>query len=69
MKTALIEEATGIVGGNLADLLTAGQDWTVYGMARRPGRREGILPIAVDFQDAGAVAAALKDVRDERFIP
>lgn len=62
-KTALIVGVTGIVGGNLADLLAGRTDWTVYGMARRPGRREGILPIAVDLQDTGAVAAALKAVK------
>ena len=62
-KTALIVGVTGIVGGNLAELLLAEKDWTVYGMARRPGQREGILPIAVDLQDAEAVAAALKGVK------
>src|SRR5579862_1351095 len=62
-KTALIVGVTGIVGGNLAELLLAEKDWTVYGMARRPGQREGILPIAVDLQDAEAVAAALKEVK------
>ena len=63
MKTALIVGATGIVGRNLADLLISEKNWTIYGAARRPGQREGILPIPVDLQDAAAVAAALKDVR------
>ena len=63
MKTALIVGATGIVGRNLADLLISEKDWTVYGAARRPSRREGILPIAVDLQNAAAVATALKDVK------
>ncbi len=62
-KTALIVGVSGIVGRNLADLLSAEQDWIVYGVARRPGQREGIIPIAVDLQDAAAVKAALKDVK------
>ncbi len=61
-KTALVVGVSGIVGRNLADLLVA-EGWTVYGAARRPGVREGIIPVAVDLQDAVAVAAALKDVR------
>jgi nucleoside-diphosphate-sugar epimerase len=62
-KTALIVGVSGIVGRNLADLLIAEQDWIVYGVARRPGQRDGILPIAVDLQDAAVVKAALKDVK------
>jgi nucleoside-diphosphate-sugar epimerase len=62
-KTALIVGVTGIVGGNLADRLIAEGDWTVYGMARRPGKREGIIPIAADLQDAVAVKAALKETK------
>jgi nucleoside-diphosphate-sugar epimerase len=62
-KTALIVGVSGIVGRNLADLLITEQDWTVYGVARRPGQREGIIPIAVDLQDAAAVRSALKDVK------
>jgi nucleoside-diphosphate-sugar epimerase len=61
-KTALIVGVSGIVGGNLADLLVNEGDWTVYGMARRPGRREGVSSIAVDLQDAAAVEAALRSV-------
>jgi nucleoside-diphosphate-sugar epimerase len=62
-KTALIVGVSGIVGGNLADLLTSLEDWQVYGLARRPGRREGMIPVAVDLQDAAAVYAALKDIK------
>ncbi len=61
-KTALIVGVSGIVGRNLADRLIAEKDWTVYGLARHPGQREGIRPIAVDLQDAAAVQAALKGV-------
>jgi dTDP-4-dehydrorhamnose reductase len=62
-KTALIVGVSGIVGRNLADLLIAEKDWTVYGMARRPGEREGVVSVAVDLQDDAAVDAVLKDVK------
>ena len=63
MKTALIVGASGMVGGNLAKLLIAEKDWNVYGMARRPGQRESVTPLAVDIQDAAAVREALKDIK------
>jgi GDP-D-mannose dehydratase len=53
-KSALIVGVSGIVGRNLADLLIAENDWQIYGMARRPGERKGIVPIAADLQDASA---------------
>ena len=62
-KTALIVGVSGIVGGSLADCLIAEGDWTIYGVARRPGERTGIIPIAVDLQDANAAKLALKDVK------
>jgi nucleoside-diphosphate-sugar epimerase len=62
-KTALIVGVTGIVGGNLADLLIAQKDWTVYGIARHPSQRKGLLPISVDLQDRTAVADALRDLK------
>src|SRR5271155_1383105 len=62
-QTALIVGVSGIVGRNLADLLISQKDWQIYGMARRPGQREGILSIAVDLQDAAAVEIAVKDVK------
>ncbi len=62
-KTAVVVGVSGIVGRNLADLLIAEQDWTVYGIARRPGQREGVISIAVDLQDAAAVKAALEDIK------
>jgi nucleoside-diphosphate-sugar epimerase len=62
-KTALIVGVSGIVGGNLADHLIGEKDWTVYGVARRPGQREGIIPIALDLQDADAAKLALADVK------
>jgi nucleoside-diphosphate-sugar epimerase len=62
-KTALIVGVSGIVGRNLADLLVAEKDWRVYGVARRPGERAGIIPIAVNLQDTTAVERALKDIK------
>ena len=63
MKTALIVGVSGMVGGNLAKLLIAEKDWNVYGMARRPGQRESVTPLAVDIQDAAAAREALKDIK------
>lgn len=62
-KTALIIGVSGIVGGNLAEHLVAAGDWTVYGVARRPGQRDGVTPVAVDLQDAAAVREALRNVK------
>ncbi len=62
-KKALIVGVSGIVGGNLADRLIAEGDWTIFGVARRPGKRAGITPIAVDLQDPGAARLAIKDVK------
>jgi nucleoside-diphosphate-sugar epimerase len=62
-KSALIVGVSGIVGRNLADQLIAEGDWQVYGMARRPGERRGIVPIAADLQDRSAVEIALKDIK------
>lgn len=62
-KVALIVGASGIVGGNLADLLLQEQEWKVYGVARRPGRKEGMTSIPVDLQEPSAVHAALKSVK------
>src|SRR6201992_592576 len=63
MKTALIVGASGMVGGNLASLLVSEKDWKLYGMARRPGERAGVTPIAVDLRDAEAVKAAVKGLK------
>src|SRR5580692_5926217 len=63
MKTALIVGVSGMVGGNLANLLVAQKDWSVYGMARRPGARDGVRPIAVDLRDAEAVKRALAGLK------
>ena len=62
-RTALIVGVSGIVGGNLAECLIAQGDWTVYGLARRPGERNGVTPIAVDVQDANATRAAVKEIK------
>lgn len=62
-NTALIVGVSGIVGRNLADLLIAQKNWTVYGMARQPGQREGIIPVAVDLREAALVDAAVIDIQ------
>lgn len=60
---ALIVGVSGIVGGNLADLLLSQNGWQVYGLARNPGNREGMIPVPVDLQDAAAVRDALKETK------
>lgn len=62
-KTALIVGVSGIVGGNLADHLISEGGFTIYGAARRPGARTGVIPIAVDLQEAEATKAALENVK------
>ena len=47
-KTALIAGVTGIVGLNLAAHLTAQDDWTVYGLARKPSASADFRPLAAD---------------------
>lgn len=67
-KTALVAGASGIIGSATATHLMQG-GWTVHGIARRPVEQDGVLPVAVDLQDASATAAALAGVRaDALFI-
>jgi len=60
MNTALIVGASGIVENNLADHLITEKGWTVYGLTRNAGRREGTLLIANNLQEADAVHSPLK---------
>jgi len=62
MKRALVVGVSGLIGGNLVDALLAEKDWTVYGVARRPGERAGFTSIALDLRDAEATREALKNV-------
>jgi nucleoside-diphosphate-sugar epimerase len=63
-KTALVVGASGIVGSATAALLVE-QGWTVHGLARRPAAQAGVQPVAADLLDAGATAAALRDVHPD----
>lgn len=58
---ALVVGASGIVGSATAALLNE-RGWTVHGLARRPVEQAGVVPVAVDLQDAAATAAALADI-------
>lgn len=58
---ALIVGSTGIVGGNLATLLIE-EGWKVYGLARKPGSIEGVIPIAADLLKLNSLVTALKEV-------
>ncbi len=62
-KTALIVGSTGIVGQNLATLLHAHSDWSVYGLARRPLDTPGVIPVAADLLSPESLAAALREIR------
>jgi nucleoside-diphosphate-sugar epimerase len=59
-KTALVVGASGIVGLNLAKLLASKNDWSVYGLSRKPATSEGIQPVAANLQDPRSVESALK---------
>lgn len=61
MSVALIAGSTGIVGGNLTDLLVT-RGWTVYGLARKPSPHDGVIPLAADLRDRVGVLAALADI-------
>jgi nucleoside-diphosphate-sugar epimerase len=63
-KTALVVGASGIAGIAIADLLVS-KGWHVYGLARRPGERTGVTPVAADLQDAEATKAALAGVNPD----
>ena len=60
---ALIAGSTGIVGLNLATLLAARADWTVYGLARRPSASARIHAIAADLLQPEDLRTALADLR------
>jgi nucleoside-diphosphate-sugar epimerase len=55
---ALIVGASGIVGSATADVLSAA-GWNVSGLARRPVKAAGVIPIAADLLDLASVTAAL----------
>jgi nucleoside-diphosphate-sugar epimerase len=61
-RIALVVGSTGIVGLNLATHL-AKQDWTVFGLARRPSTPAGVQAVAADLLDPASLAAALKEVK------
>ena len=60
----MVVGASGIVGSATASLLVE-QGWTVHGLARRPGKLRGVLPLAADLLDAAGTAAALQAVQPD----
>jgi nucleoside-diphosphate-sugar epimerase len=62
--TALVVGTSGIVGSAIAALL-AQEEWTVFGLARRPPAQLGVIPIAADLNDATGLAAALAEVKPD----
>ena len=61
-KVALVVGSTGIVGLTLAKHLASQEEWTVYGLARRPSAPEGVQPVAADLLDPASLRKALKGV-------
>jgi nucleoside-diphosphate-sugar epimerase len=62
--TALVVGTSGIVGGATAALLVQ-EGWTVFGLARRPAARPGVIPIAADLADAAGIASSLAEVKPD----
>ncbi|MGA2248470.1 MAG: efflux transporter outer membrane subunit, partial [Verrucomicrobiota bacterium] len=61
-KTALIVDATGIIGYNLAEHLVH-RGWRTVGLARRPVNSiKSLIPIAADLLDAEGLELALADI-------
>ena len=54
--SALIVGSSGIVGSAAAELLAA-QGWPVAGLARKPVRQDGVIPVAADLQDPSSLSA------------
>jgi len=61
-KTALIVGASGIVGLNLANRLAQQEDWTVYGLSRKPAASDQILPVAADLLNPESLQSALSGI-------
>ena len=62
-KHALIVGASGLIGRQLAEYLAETGGWEVTGLSRHGrGLPGGVTPVAVDLNDAAAVARALKPV-------
>jgi nucleoside-diphosphate-sugar epimerase len=62
-KIGLIVGATGIVGLNLATHLAQQEDWTVYGLARKPVLPVGVRPVAADLLDSFSVMGAVRELQ------
>lgn len=60
-RTALVVGVSGIGGGYTARALVE-EGWTVYGLARRPGPIEGVIPVAADLLDEAGLVTALGEV-------
>ena len=61
VSSALVVGSTGIVGLNLSNYLQE-HGWKVYGLARSPGKHNGVSPITADLLDTASVEKALKDI-------
>jgi nucleoside-diphosphate-sugar epimerase len=59
--TALVVGASGIVGSATAALLVE-RGWIVHGLARRPPKQDGVLPVAADLLDPQGTRTALRAI-------
>jgi len=57
-KTALVVGVTGIQGSATAEKLVS-QGYKVYGLARRPGEQDGVIPLAADLLEPETLEKAL----------
>jgi len=62
-QIALVVGASGIVGLNLATHLAGQDEWTVYGLARRPSRLEGVRPVVADLLRPETLRGALEGLQ------
>jgi nucleoside-diphosphate-sugar epimerase len=61
--TALIAGVSGIVGGNLANLLANQSDWHVYGLARNPSPIEGVRIVKADLLNPDGLRNSLTKIK------
>jgi nucleoside-diphosphate-sugar epimerase len=60
-KTALVVDASGIIGSATATLLVE-KGWAVQGLARRPTAQANVQPVMADLQDAEGTKTALANI-------
>lgn len=63
-RSALIVGASGIVGRSLAShLASKPEEWSVYGLARKPSPMEGVQAVVADLLQKESLQSALRDIQ------